>query len=327
MIHSFGNLILIAALCFGIFDTGFSKTAYRWSQVTPAANYPQNYNYPVFVFGDWMVVLNNGAWLSNDGKKWVKTGLPECGLNSAYQKYVQFNGAIYAFGLLRGNYEEFTITPKIMRTSDFEKWETLSESSNLPQRIFYGATVFKNKMWLLGGYDGQKYYSDVWNSPDGIKWSRVADKTAWSPRNAGAVAVFKNRLWLIGGSEIDGHKVTNPDSRNEIWSSADGKEWKLEALRIAGDSRFVGGSAAVYDGKLWLVGANRGNEFQSVVFYSEDGRTWHEMKAPWSPRGAVAVWVFVDKLFITGGKSSHTENGEIKFVYSNDVWAMERKAE
>jgi hypothetical protein len=34
-----------------------------------------------------------------------------------------------------------------------------------------------------------------------------------------------------------------------------------------------------------------------------------------------------NKLFLTGGKSSHTEDGEIKFVYSSDVWAMERKSE
>ncbi|MGQ0540615.1 MAG: hypothetical protein ACT4O9_02040 [Blastocatellia bacterium] len=327
MIHSFGSIILFAVFCFGIFDAGFSKTAYRWSNVTPSASYPQGYNYPVFVFGDWMVALNNGAWLSNNGKKWVRTGLPESGSNSAYQKYVQFNGAIYVLGSFRGNYEEFTITSKILRTTDFEKWETLSESSNLPHRIFYGAAVFKNKMWLLGGYDGEKYYSDVWNSPDGINWTRVAEKSGWSPRNAGAVAVFKDRLGLIGGGEIDGQKVTNPNSRNEIWSSADGREWKLETSQIAGDSRFVGGSVGVYDGKLWLVGTNRANEFQSGVLYSEDGRKWHEMKAPWSPRGAVAVWIFNDKLFMTGGKSSHTENGEIKFVYSNDVWAMERKAE
>ncbi|MEQ1642968.1 MAG: hypothetical protein ABL959_05945 [Pyrinomonadaceae bacterium] len=51
------------------------------------------------------------------------------------------------------------------------------------------------------------------------------------------------------------------------------------------------------------------------------------MNAPWSPRGAVAVWVFNNKLYMIGGKSSHTENGEIKFVYSNDVWSMERKSE
>jgi hypothetical protein len=61
------------------------------------------------------------------------------------------------------------------------------------------------------------------------------------------------------------------------------------------------------------------------VLVSEDGANWREYPAPWSPRGGTAVWVAGDKLFMTGGKYSFTENGEIKFVYSNDVWAMSRK--
>jgi len=179
---------------------------------------------------------------------------------------------------------------------------------------------------MLGGFDGSRYYHDVWNSTDGVTWKRVADRTAWSPRNAGAVTVFKNRIWMIGGGELDGDRVTNPNSRNEIWSSADGVNWRQEASSIADDARYVGGSIAVWDDKLWLVGVNRGNEFQSGVLYSENGKNWKEMKAPWSPRGAVAVWAFDNKLWMTGGKSSHVENGEIKFVYSNDVWAMEKRS-
>lgn len=38
----------------------------------------------------------------------------------------------------------------------------------------------------------------------------------------------------------------------------------------------------------------------------------------------MATCVFGDKLFMTGGKYSITENGRIKFIYSNDVWYMSR---
>jgi hypothetical protein len=266
-----------------------------------------------------MVALNNGAWISQDGKDWSKTELPDSGLNSAYQKYVQFNGAIYALGSMTGNYERFAITPKISKTTDFKKWETVAETSNLPQRVFYGL--------VIGGFDGNGYHNDVWTSPDGVTWKLVAKSTAWSHRNAGAVTVFKDRIWQIGGGVIDGVRDPNPNSRNEIWSTADGVNWRREATRISDDGRYVGGSVAVWADKLWLVGVNRGNEFQSGVLYSDDGKKWSEMKAPWSPRGAVAVWTFGGKLWMTGGKSSHVENGDIKFVYSKDVWAMSRKTE
>jgi hypothetical protein len=298
---------------------------YVWTNVTDAAQFPQGYNYPVFVMNDGnLLALNNGGWTSNDGKNWTKTGLPESGLNSAYQKFVQFNGAIYALGAMQGNYLNFKISTKISRTRDGKIWETVAEKSNLPERVFYGATVFKDKIRLVGGFDGKRYYNDVWNSNDGVTWTRVAEKTVWSPRNPSITIVFKDKIWMMGGGVIDGEKNENPNSYKELWASEDGIGWTQIKTN---STRKWRGNPVVFDNKLWLAGANRGGTFESAVWFSDDGANWQELSAPWSPRGAVAVWVFDDKLFLTGGKSSHTENGEIKFVYSNDVWAMSKKTE
>lgn len=319
MTQFLGAVTLVLAFCFG---TASQPPTYTWTNVTPAADFPQGYNYPVFTYGRSMVAFNNGAWLSNDGRRWIKTGLPEIGLNSGYQKYVQFNGAVYALGAMTGNYEKFSISTRISRTSDMRSWETLVESSNLPVRVFYGAVVFQNRIWLLGGYDGKRYHNDVWNSVDGVNWSRVVENAAWTPRNVGVITVFKNKLWLFGGGVIDGDTSNNVNSYKEAWVSDDGITWKRAATNL---DRKWGGTPVVFDDKLWLVGMNRGNAFASAVWMTDDGETWKELTAPWSPRGAVAAWVFDGKLYITGGKSSHTENGEIKFVYSNDIWSMERR--
>ncbi len=318
------TFLAITAFCAGTFAPLAGGDKYQWSNVTKAANYPEGYNYPVYVFGDWMVALNNGAWLSKDGKRWVKTDLPESGLNSAYQKYVQFNGAVYALGSLSGNFEKFSIATKIRRTRDFRTWETLAESSNIPQRIFYTVTVFQNKIWMFGGFDGSRYHNDVWRSADGVHWEQVVASAPWSARSPAVTVVFNNKIWLMGGGVIDGQTNPNPASYQEMWISSDGKTWKKEKTNF--DKKW-GGAPVVFDGKLWLVGMNRGVAFASAIWMTEDGETWHEHTAPWSPRGAVAAWVYNNKLFMTGGTSSHTENGEIKFVYSNDVWAMERKSE
>lgn len=311
-------LIFVSALCYGMFS-GAERSAYQWTNMTEAASFPQGYNYPVFVAGNWMVAMNNGAWLSRDGKKWTKTELPESGLNSAHQKYLYFNGAIYALGSMTGNYERFSINTTIKRTRDFRTWETVAKDTNLPKRVFYGATVFDGKMWMFGGYDGKRYCNDVWNSADGVQWTQVTKQAAWSPRTVYTVAVFQNKLWLFGGGVIDGDTLINPRSAKELWTSENGKDWTLVETNL--DKKW-GGTQVVFDKKLWLVGMNRGSAFASAVWFTEDGKTWREETAPWSPRGAVAAWVFDDKLFMTGGKSSHTENGEIKFVYSNDVWSM-----
>ena len=124
---------------------------------------------------------------------------------------------------------------------------------------------------------------------------------------------------------IDGDKELNPGSHNEVWSSEDGINWSQEKMKT---QRAGGGTPVVFDDKLLFVGANRNDgNFDNAVTVSADGLTWHSESAPWSPRGGVAVWIFDNKLFMTGGKYSYKEtNGEIKFVYSNDVWVMSKKS-
>jgi hypothetical protein len=296
---------------------------YVWEKVTDAASYPQGYNYPVFVLNGEMLAINNGGWISKDGKTWTKTNLRPTGLNSGYQKYVQLNDGVYALGSIRGNYQDFTITTNVLRTRDGKTWETIARQTNLPERIFYSAAVFKNQIWLVGGYDGKSYFNDVWNSEDAVNWRRATDSAAWSPRQSAAVIVFNDRLWLFGGGVIDGEKEINPDSHKEVWSSADGINWRREQMKT---EYRRGGTPIVFDGKLWFIGANRNDgNFDHALTFSDDGLSWQAQAAPWSPRGGVAVWVFDNRLFMTGGKYSFREtNGEIKFVYSNDVWVMRK---
>lgn len=292
---------------------------YTWSKVTDNAAFPGAYNFPVFTMrGQMWAFHHEGNWHSTDGGKWTKSELPIAGLNSGYQKYVQFKDAVYALGTMEGNYTDMRLSSRIARTSDFKRWEIMAETSALPSRIFYGAVVFDNKIWLMGGFDGQRYYNDVWNSADGVNWQRIVAQAPWSPRNVGMAVVFKNRIWIIGGGLIDGTPTDNR-AGTEIWSSADGINWTLATDKMA---RLWGASPVVYDGKLWLVGANRDGSFSRAVLVTDDGVSWREETALWSPRGAVATWVFDNKLYMTGGKYSVTENGQLKFIYSNDVWYM-----
>jgi hypothetical protein len=278
-------LFIFAVLSFSLTNCTFTnaklsektKAEYTWNQAAGSAAFPQGYGFPVFVKDEKMFAFHHeGVWNSTDGVNWTKTNLPSVKRHAYEAKYMQFNNAVYAFGQNQGNYVEgIQFSSTIRRTTDFKKWETLAEKSELPNRVFYGLIVFGGKIWLMGGYDGKNYYNDIWNSADGVRWTRIAEQAAWSPRNVGIVE-FKDRMWIFGGGVIDGEKTINPNSNKEIWSSA-------------------------------------------------DGVTWQAQSAPWSPRGAVAVWIVGDKLFMTGGKYSYMKNGEPVFVYSNDVWAMSKK--
>ena len=314
MVRSLLIVILFMVLSGSVFPCAAPKDPaleYKWEQVTASAEYPVGYNYPVFVLGDTLLALNNCGWLSEDGKNWKETKLGRSGLNSAFQRYVQFNGAIYALGTMTGNIESMKLSSRISKTTDGRTWKVVAEKSDLPERVFYGTAVFQNKIWLFGGLAGDKEMADVWNSPDVVRWTKVGDHMPWRPRQNPKIVVFREKLLLIGD--------------NDVWSSDDGLKWSLLTPKMAENPVFISGySAAVFDDKIWLVGINRNGTFQSGVLFSEDGKTWREMQAPWTPRGAVAVWVNHGKLFMTGGKSSYVENGTTKFVYSNDVWALSK---
>lgn len=333
MTKRFGLALLFIAAAFGCrsgstqsiapSDVRPQSSGYTWTQLTEHAAFPPGYNFPVYVAKGKMWAMHaEGIWSSTNGKVWNRAQLPSI-RRSAYQMdYVLFNDAVYALGDNTGNYESIRFKPTIRRTTDFRRWEILSERSNLPGRIFRGVAIFNGKMWLLGGYDGKSYFNDVWNSTDGVTWTRVTDHAAWSPRTVGQPFVFRDRMYIIGGGVIDGDTETNPEASREIWSTADGSNWikTPDAVPMT-----AGGAPVVFDEKLWLVGANRDGSFGRSSMVSSNAVDWVEHRAPWSPRGGAAAWVMNNKLYMTGGKYSVTENGEIRFIYSNDVWVMSRK--
>jgi hypothetical protein len=127
---------------------------------------------------------------------------------------------------------------------------------------------------------------------------------------------------MIGGGAIDGQTDSNPRSTREVWSTTDGKEWIKSPAEMPAIN---GGTPVVFDGKVWLIGANRDGVFGRSSMVSSDMENWVQHQAPWSPRGGTAAWIIGDKLYMTGGKYSVTEDGQIRFIYSDDVWVMNKK--
>ena len=290
---------------------------YVWERLTEHASFPPSYNYPVHVAADgrFVALHPQGTWISIDGARWVRGTLPFSGTNSAYLPYVQHEGATWALGSHTGNYLGFTIEPVIRRTSNYAAWETVGSSATSPRLVFYAASSFRGALWIIGGYDGTRERATVWRSTDGLNWRLLVANAPWSARAGAKAIVFRGRLYLLGGGRIDG-----PNS-NDVWSTGDGIDWVRETAQIAVDAP-VGYSPLVLHDQLWLVGANRSGRFSSEMLVSEDGKAWRAVSAPWSPRGGVAVWTDGNAMYLTGGKYSTVERGEIVFAYRNDVWRM-----
>ena len=286
---------------------------YEWKRMTNNADFPKSYNFQLFSTGDKVWAFHpQGNWFSSDGKSWTKSPLTNAINNLAFLDYVQFNNAILGLGYFNGNIEKYTLTTTIHKTTDFKTWQQIAKSSNLPKRFFYHPVVFKGKIWIIGGNDGEKLHDDVWNSTDGISWQKVADNMPFGAVDNHQFVVYKNKLYMLG---------------NDVWSSEDAINWKQETTQITNANLF-GYAAVVFDNKIWLLGCNRNRQFTSQVLVSEDGKIWKEQNAPWSPRGGIAACVHDGKIYMTGGKYggfTDKSNTTTEFIYSNDVWVLEKK--
>lgn len=287
------------------------RNGYVWKQIIDSAGWRKNYNFQQFSIGDTIWTFHpDGNWYSIDqGKNWIKSSLANVIDNHAFLDYVVFKGAVYGLGYFKGNIESFVYKPHIYRSSNMKSWELLSASSNIPDRFFYHPFVFRNKLWLIGGQDKNQQYADIWNSEDGIHWVKQKDNLAFGKRSGSQIVQLGNTLYLLN---------------NDVWSSTDGLNWQKETDEIVPGEQIFGYAALVYDAKIWLLGCNRNGQFSSQVLVSSDGKKWDGMDAPWSPRGGIAAVVHHDKIFMTGGKYGGTPN-HTEFVYSNDVWILDRK--
>ena len=168
-------------------------------------------------------------------------------------------------------------------------------------------TKFKDKLWLIGGYNGQ-YKNQVWSSPDGENWTLVANETEFGNRVKHEVVSFNDKLWVIGGSGKTGYK-------NDVWSSSDGKSWSLKSSQTQFSGR-VNHQLLSFNNKLWLFGGKDENqEQQNDIWSSQYGIYWSKVRGdnPFSNRNGYQVSVLNNKLWLIGGE----QEGELM----NDVWS------
>jgi Kelch motif len=285
------------------------QSKYVWEKVTDSADFPKSYNFQLMSIRDTLWALHpRGNWYSTDGKSWNLSSLSNAINNLAFLDYILFRDTLIGLGYFDGNIERFSFFPKVSHTANMREWKVRSKQSQLPGRFFYHPFVWNDRMWIIGGMDGHKSYQDIWSSPDAVHWEKEKDKLPFGERESQQFVILKDKIFMLG---------------NDVWSSSDALQWKRVTDEIIPGQKIFGYAALLYDEKIWLLGCTRNNQFTSKVLYSEDGKTWTEMDAPWSPRGGIAACVYQGNIYMTGGKYGGTPD-HTEFIYSNDVWRLKK---
>lgn len=210
------------------------------------------------------------------------------------------------------------------------QWDLIHEQAGFAPRDGAGALVFKNQMWLLGGWNpNDKFHfpkicnSEVWSSENGRDWKLVNRQAPWEGRHTAGYVVFQDKMWIVGGDANQKHY------QNDTWNSSDGKHWEKVSAEAPWAPRVLAYVVAFND-KLWLMGgqtvpqiAPEEERFYSDVWNSEDGVTWKRVaeNLPWGVRGMIGgSAVFNGRMWILGGGTYSTPNRPNR-DFHNDVWS------
>lgn len=242
---------------------------------------------------NWVKVTDKAGWQPRDS-----------------QGEVVFKDQLWIFG---GWFQSFEAPPRdVWSSADGKTWKQVAKDapwkhSDLPMTL-----VHNDKIWFMGGWfngrlPGHSASSEVWSSTDGVKWDQVTKEAGWTPRIAAGAVVFKGKMWILGGTE-NYYFGDQKSLKNDVWSSADGKEWK-QTTANAGWSPRAYHQAVVHAGKMWVFGGgNYVPEYSAVndVWSSEDGVTWTEVtkEAGWSPRLWFSAVTYRDRIWVLGGWSN-----------------------
>jgi Kelch motif len=237
--------------------------------------------------------------------------------------------------LLGGWFDSFSPPPRdVWSSPDGKAWDLVTREapwrhSDLPMTV-----VFDDRMWLLGGWyngrlPGHGASNEVWSSRDGRVWEQATDRAGWSPRLAAGAVAFRGRLWVLGGTE-DYYFGDDASLKNDVWSSADGKDWRREMARAPWSPRAYH-AAVVHDGKIWVLGGgNYVPRYQALndVWSSSDGVHWERVTehALWAPRIWFSAAVYRDRLWVLGGWSNHPSKnwGDVWYSRDGKEWAQLR---
>ena len=242
---------------------------------------------------DWVKVTDKAGWKPRDS-----------------QGELVYRNQLWIFG---GWFQSFEAPPRdVWNSADGKAWKLVEKQapwihSDLPMSV-----VHDDKMWIMGGWyngrlPGHSASNQVWWSTDGVKWEQATKSAGWSPRLAAGAVVFKNRIWILGG--IENYYFGDDKSlKNDVWSSADGKDWKLETASAGWSPRGYLG-AVVHAGKMWVLGGgNYVPKYKAFndVWCSSDGVKWEKVAdAPWSPRLWFSAEVYRDQMWVLGGWSNN----------------------
>jgi len=286
--------------------SGYNDVWYAGSRI-PVANFTTNNTYGTTPLAIAFTDTSNNAptsWLWNFGDNETSTqknpihSYPSAGI------YTLSLRAINAAGnntLVRNN----LITVIAAPLPNGVNWSLATPSAAWPGKSNFAATVYDNKMWVMGGYYAK---NDVWSSADGKTWTQATAAAPWAGRNRFSAVTFNNKMWVLGG-------IANGAAQNDVWYSTStyGNSWAKVPGAPLWAARYDQ-TALVHKNRIYVLGG-QDSAAKNDVWSSGDGVIWNQEtnNAQWTARRGSTAVSFNGMIWLLGGKNW---TGTLY----NDVW-------
>lgn len=205
-------------------------------------------------------------------------------------------------------------------------------------RYGHVASVFNDRIWIVGGMWKNETARYILASFDGAHWSKTHGDVSMCNRISHECTVFSNRLWMIGGrtyalepqrlsiqSGSGIYQSVSPFTicdHADAWSTVDGEQWICgvqEDPLLRRHEHIV--IPLVSD--IVVIGGNRHRD-ECVAVRSKDGQIWNPINDRPLPPGRYGYrsTLHENKWYCSGGRSEIALSG-IQWVHRlhNDVWS------
>mgnify|MGYP006277701261 CR=1 FL=1 len=297
-------------------DVWYSSDGITWNAATLDADFSKRIAHSSLVHDNKLWIIGgydgdflNDIWYSSDGISWTESVSHASFSGRRNHSTVMFQNMLWVIGGLNYFNNTMNLLNDAWSSNNCISWSEVTKPvptvSNLPPRFEHCSVSFRNKMWVIGGYNGS-FNNDVWSSSNGANWTKASD-AGFDGRVSATSVVFDNKIWIIGG--IDG------SARNDVWCSNDGKEW-ISASESAEFPARYDHSSVVFNDRMWVIaGKNAEYSFRNDVWYSANGSVWNQAtdNAAFSARGAHVSLVFDGKMWVIAGDNTGSN-------FLNDAW-------
>lgn len=185
----------------------------------------------LYVYGG---ASSDAIWKSTDqGSNWTKVVTTAVYGRRKLPSVVELGDDLY---LLGGSDASNNPVQNVWQSSDGENWALVTNTVNFPANAI--ATVFNNKIWILGS-NGSNV--NIQSSANGADWTSHNNNASFTvAAGISSLTTHNGKLWLLEGSS------------NQVWSSPDGSDWSREA--DLPHNSLMGASAISYQGQLLVYG-------------------------------------------------------------------------